>query len=53
MSDFYLKPYDDEYNCSTKHNIGCIEEAEKMANDIYQRAMQNFINIFSEMILED
>lgn len=53
VTDFYLNTYDDEYNCSTKHNIGCIEEAKKIANDIYQRAMQNFINIFSEMILED
>lgn len=53
VSDFYLKPYDDEYNCSTKHNIGCIEEAEKMANDIYQRAMESFIKNFSNNILEE
>lgn len=53
VKDFYLKPYDDEYNCSTKHNIGCIEEAERMANDIYQRAMESFINVFTEKILEN
>lgn len=53
VKDFYLKPYDDEYNCSTKHNIGCIEEAEKMANDIYQRAMESFVKNFSKEILEN
>lgn len=53
VTGFYLNTYDDEYNCSTKHNIGCIEEAEKMANDIYQRAMESFIENFSKEILKN
>ena len=53
VTGFYLNIYDDEYNCSTKHSIGCIEEAKEMANNIYQRAMRNFITVFSEKILED
>ena len=53
VKDFYLKPYDDEYNCSTKHNIATIVEAEEMANDIYKNAMESFVENFSKQILED
>ena len=51
VEGFYLTPYD-EYNCSTKHDIATIEAAEEIANDIYQRAMESFIENFSKEILE-
>lgn len=53
VEGFYLNLYDDEYNCSTKHDIATIEAAKEMANDIYQRAMESFIENFSKEILEN
>lgn len=53
IENFYLRPYDDEYNCSTKHNIGTIEAAKEMANNIYQNAMESFVKNFSKQIFEN